>query len=31
MTMSPPEFEAFLQKDIAKWAQVAKTARAITP
>jgi hypothetical protein len=27
MTMSPAEFEAFLHKDIAKWAQVAKTAR----
>jgi tripartite-type tricarboxylate transporter receptor subunit TctC len=31
MTMSPAEFEAFLHKDIAKWAQVAKTAGAIAP
>lgn len=29
MVMSPAEFDAFLRKDIAKWAQVAKVAGAV--
>jgi tripartite-type tricarboxylate transporter receptor subunit TctC len=28
MTMSPAEFDAFLRKDIEKWAQVAKMSGA---
>jgi tripartite-type tricarboxylate transporter receptor subunit TctC len=29
MTMTPAEFDAFLRKDIEKWAQVAKFSRAV--
>jgi hypothetical protein len=31
MTMTPAEFDAFLRKDIEKWAQVAKFSGMIGP